>query len=128
MLIAHDHYDARNIRLLAEDVLARWRRLVGLTEERNKLLSAAVTYYKTLNHGVSASIPDTFHYNCSQVLPVLENLESDYSQQGRDWCSQFSAQPRSEHALYACDKASFVSELLSKHMDNKERFMKVSIL
>uniref|UniRef100_A0A914WMP7 DH domain-containing protein n=1 Tax=Plectus sambesii TaxID=2011161 RepID=A0A914WMP7_9BILA len=108
LMIACEHYESHRIRSMAEDVLAKWRRLVGQTEERNKLLTAAVTYYKSYD----------------QVVLVLDNLEQDWSQQGRDWCSQFSTQPRNDYTPFAKDKTSFVSELLSKHMDYKERFMK----
>ncbi len=49
-MLASNHYDPVSVRSVAEDVLGKWRRLVGLTEERNKLLTAAVTYYKILDH------------------------------------------------------------------------------
>jgi len=47
-MLATEHYDPQRVRALVEDVLQRWRRLFGLAEERHKLLTAAVTYYKML--------------------------------------------------------------------------------
>ena len=66
-MLACNHYDPGRVRALAEDVLlrwvvviiiiiiitviylcCRWRRLVMLTEERHKLLCAAVPYFKSI--------------------------------------------------------------------------------
>ena len=38
---------------LNEQVGGKWRRLVGLIEERNKLVKAAIGCYKTLHQAVS---------------------------------------------------------------------------
>lgn len=40
---------------LNEQVRSKWRGLVGLIEERNKLIQAAIGCYKTLHQGVSAA-------------------------------------------------------------------------
>lgn len=52
-LISSGGVDVRSVDDLNEEVLNRWRRLVGITEERNKLIKAGVVCYKTLHQGVS---------------------------------------------------------------------------
>ncbi|VDM65929.1 unnamed protein product [Strongylus vulgaris] len=88
---------------LNEMVTGRWRRLSGLAEERNKLLKAAIVCYKTYLTG---------------VYPILDQLEKDYSQNpDRDWCSVRAGETPQE-------RVNVISELLSKHMDYKDRFLK----
>ncbi|VDK73592.1 unnamed protein product, partial [Cylicostephanus goldi] len=88
---------------LNEMVTSRWRRLSGLAEERNKLLKAAIVCYKTYLTG---------------VYPILDQLEKDYSQNpDRDWCAVRAGETPQE-------RVNVISELLSKHMDYKDRFLK----
>ncbi|KAK6730193.1 hypothetical protein RB195_006949 [Necator americanus] len=88
---------------LNEMVTGRWRRLSGLAEERNKLLKAAIVCYKTYLTG---------------VYPILDQLEKDYSQNpDRDWCAVRVGETPQE-------RVNVISELLSKHMDYKDRFLK----
>lgn len=54
-LISSGDANARDINDLNEKVKGKWRRLVGLTEERNKLIKAAISCYKTFQHGVNCS-------------------------------------------------------------------------
>lgn len=53
-----------------------------------------------------------------QVMPILDQLEKEYSMAAKDWCSIRSDDD-------AKDRAHYVSTLLSKHMEYKERFLKV---
>uniref|UniRef100_A0A9J2P1L7 DH domain-containing protein n=1 Tax=Ascaris lumbricoides TaxID=6252 RepID=A0A9J2P1L7_ASCLU len=102
-LISSGDANARDINDLNEKVKGKWRRLVGLTEERNKLIKAAISCYKTFQHGVT---------------PILDQLEKEYSVGSvKDWCMQKSDE-------CAAERARYISELLSKHMDYKERFLK----
>lgn len=134
-ILAKDQCEPSRVHGMVEEVINRWRRLIALTEERHKLLTSACTYYKTLD----------------RVMPVLDNLEDDYMQ-SRDWCCWYNSNsacspsligsldsPRSlstsltsssspNHQLSIdaknADKVTFMSQLLSKHMDNKEKFLR----
>ncbi|ULU11864.1 hypothetical protein L3Y34_015326 [Caenorhabditis briggsae] len=86
-----------------EMIQTKYRRLMALCEERNKLLKSAHGCYKTYE---------------TAVLPILNQLESEYhSPTVTDWCAGC---PSTVHS----DRASYVADLLSKHMDYKERFGK----
>jgi hypothetical protein len=77
----------------------------------------------------------TTKHKPSQVLPVLDNLESDYQQQ-RDWCARYTAiQQRNSTASIKstesngsgatpASKLQFMSDELSKHMDHKAKFLR----
>ncbi|CDW56496.1 Spectrin and RhoGEF and CRAL TRIO 2 domain contai ning protein [Trichuris trichiura] len=108
-MLSKDHCEVNVVRKMVDDVIGRWRRLIALTDERHKLLTSAVTYYKTLD----------------QMLPVLDNLEEDY-QTERDWCAWYTKQAGQEAktSSKAQDKPSYVQQLISKHIDNKERFLR----
>ncbi|VDO95895.1 unnamed protein product [Soboliphyme baturini] len=110
VMLSKEQCDGDSVRALVEEVNGKWRRLIALTEERHKLLTAAVTYYKTLD----------------QVLPVLNNLEEDY-RTNKDWCSWFSVQSgaqESKSSPRAQDKRAYISQLIKKHIDNKDRFLR----
>uniref|UniRef100_A0A1I7TK25 PH domain-containing protein n=1 Tax=Caenorhabditis tropicalis TaxID=1561998 RepID=A0A1I7TK25_9PELO len=86
-----------------EMIQTKYRRLMALCEERNKLLKSAHGCYKTYE---------------TAVLPILNQLESEYhSPTVTDWCAGCTS---TVHA----DRVSYVTDLLSKHMDYKERFGK----
>uniref|UniRef100_A0A915IC76 DH domain-containing protein n=1 Tax=Romanomermis culicivorax TaxID=13658 RepID=A0A915IC76_ROMCU len=128
-----DERETAKVSNIVERVNSRWRRLIALTDERHKLLVSACTYYKTL----------------IAVLPLLDSDEEDYIQ-SRDWCSLFSnADPHFLSSLPVTprdgssplcfstnnqllsngspkcqDKVTFMSKLLSKHMDEKEKFLR----
>ncbi|MCP9259924.1 Kalirin [Dirofilaria immitis] len=97
-LISNGGVDVRSVDDLNEEVLNRWRRLVGVTEERNKLIKAGVVCYKTLHQG---------------VMPILDQLEKEYSISSKDWCQIRTGED-------AKDRAHHMSSLLSKHMEYKE--------
>ncbi|KAK5982177.1 CRAL-TRIO domain-containing protein, partial [Trichostrongylus colubriformis] len=102
-LIREGSTDRSAVVELNEMVTGRWRRLSGLAEERNKLLKAAIVCYKTYLTG---------------VYPILDQLEKDYSQNpDRDWCAVRVGETPQE-------RVNVISELLSKHMDYKDRFLK----
>ncbi|KAJ1367241.1 hypothetical protein KIN20_028109 [Parelaphostrongylus tenuis] len=102
-LIREGSTDRAAVVELNEMVTGRWRRLSGLAEERNKLLKAAIVCYKTYLTG---------------VYPILDQLEKDYSQNpDRDWCSARVGETPQE-------RVNVISELLSRHMDYKDRFLK----
>ncbi|VDK41952.1 unnamed protein product [Anisakis simplex] len=95
--------NARDINELNDNVMGRFRRLVGFAEERNKLIKAAISCYKTFQKGVT---------------PILDQLEKEYSAGSvKDWCMQKNGESDAERARY-------IAELLSKHRDYKERFLK----
>ncbi|EGT32660.1 hypothetical protein CAEBREN_02058 [Caenorhabditis brenneri] len=86
-----------------EMIQTKYRRLMALCEERNKLLKSAHGCYKTYE---------------TAVLPILNQLESEYhSPTVTDWCAGCTSSVDAERAEY-------VSRLLSKHMEYKERFGK----
>ena len=55
----------------------------------------------------------------SQVCSVLESLEREY-QREEDWCSTEKANNS--------DKVTYMSQLLTKHQEQKEAFLKVSTI
>lgn len=46
-LISANHYDPKSVRDIAEDVTKRWQQLVTCAEERHKLVTASINFYKT---------------------------------------------------------------------------------
>lgn len=46
-LVSANHYDPKSIREVAEDVTKRWQQLVTCAEERHKLVTASINFYKT---------------------------------------------------------------------------------
>lgn len=51
-------------------------------------------------------------------MPILDQLEKEYSTSAKDWCQLRNGED-------AKDRAHYISALLSKHKDYKERFLKV---
>lgn len=68
----------------------RWQQLVTLAEERHKLVTASLNFYKT----------------AEQVCSVLDSLEREY-RRDEDWCGGASA-PSDITKAPATDKASQV--------------------
>lgn len=56
-------------REISEEVTERWQRLVTCAEERHKLVTASLNFYKT----------------AEQVCSVLDSLEREY-RRDEDWC------------------------------------------
>ncbi|KAK0088982.1 hypothetical protein PV325_009865 [Microctonus aethiopoides] len=97
-LVSANHYDPKSIREVAEDVTKRWQQLVTCAEERHKLVTASINFYKT----------------AEQVRSVLDSLEREY-RRDEDWCS-------------AGEKGGQVPTLVGKHQEQKEAFLKACTL
>ena len=102
-LINTNHYDPQSIREISEEVTKKWQQLVTCAEERHKLVTASLNFYKT----------------AEQVCSVLDSLEREY-RRDEDWCS----------SNYQCgiDKATAISQLINKHQEQKEAFLKACTL
>lgn len=46
-LINGNHYDPQSIKDISEEVTKRWQQLVTCAEERHKLVTASLNFYKT---------------------------------------------------------------------------------
>lgn len=91
-LRAANHYDPHTIREISEEVTERWQRLVTCAEERHKLVTASLNFYKT----------------AEQVCSVLDSLEREY-RRDEDWCGSSAAPVTDETTLSQCvDKAAQV--------------------
>ncbi|CAH0716562.1 unnamed protein product, partial [Brenthis ino] len=134
-LRAANHYDPHTIREISEEVTERWQRLVTCAEERHKLVTASLNFYKT----------------AEQVCSVLDSLEREY-RRDEDWCGStvaLSVPPSASSTgiLIAAtaaisitnegeetthtqnlDKASQVAALIVKHGEQKEAFLKACTL
>ncbi|CAJ0930046.1 unnamed protein product, partial [Mesorhabditis belari] len=87
---------------LNENVMSSWRALLAASEERNKLLKAAGSCFKTYFH----------------VGPILDQLEGDYdSSPELDLCMAWIGECGSV-------RAAKVAELITKHTEHKEKFLK----
>lgn len=79
-------------REISEEVTERWQRLVTCAEERHKLVTASLNFYKT----------------AEQVCSVLDSLEREY-RRDEDWCGSAAAPPADDQALQLnIDKAAQV--------------------
>ncbi|XP_049885181.1 kalirin isoform X2 [Pectinophora gossypiella] len=110
-LRAANHYDPHTIREISEEVTERWQRLVTCAEERHKLVTASLNFYKT----------------AEQVCSVLDSLEREY-RRDEDWCGSSAAPLADEHAPANIDKAAHVAALIVKHGEQKEAFLKACTL
>ncbi|KAH0534828.1 hypothetical protein KQX54_009134 [Cotesia glomerata] len=97
-LVGANHYDPKSIREVAEDVTKRWQQLVTCAEERHKLVTASINFYKT----------------AEQVRSVLDSLEREY-RRDEDWC-------------FGGEKGNQVPTLVGKHQEQKEAFLKACTL
>ena len=46
-LLGNNHYDPKSVRDIADGVTHRWQQLVTRAEERHKLVTASLNFYKT---------------------------------------------------------------------------------
>ncbi|XP_018399522.1 PREDICTED: triple functional domain protein isoform X2 [Cyphomyrmex costatus] len=97
-LISGNHYDPKSIREVAEDVTKRWQQLVTCAEERHKLITASLNFYKTVD----------------SVRSVLDSLELQYNVDD-DWCADG-------------EKASGIPANITRHQEQKEAFLKACTL
>jgi len=100
-LINANHYDPKSIRKISDDVTEKWQQLVTYAEERHKLVTASINFYKT----------------AEQVCSVLDSLEREYRRE-EDWCGGGGSS----------DKAQTIIQLISKHQEQKEAFLKACTL
>ncbi|KAG6452489.1 hypothetical protein O3G_MSEX007649 [Manduca sexta] len=116
-LRAANHYDPLTIREISEEVTERWQRLVMCAEERHKLVTASLNFYKT----------------AEQVCSVLDSLEREY-RRDEDWCGSTAAPPAPpadeppQPQTQNLDKAAQVAALIVKHGEQKEAFLKACTL
>ncbi|XP_050446122.1 kalirin isoform X3 [Cataglyphis hispanica] len=97
-LISGNHYDPKSIREVAEDVTKRWQQLVTCAEERHKLITASLNFYKTVD----------------SVRSVLDSLELQYNVDD-DWCADG-------------EKAAGIPANITRHQEQKEAFLKACTL
>ncbi|XP_064646133.1 triple functional domain protein-like isoform X3 [Lineus longissimus] len=97
-----DHYATDQVRAIAESVREKWQQLMYHAEERHKLVMASMNWYKT----------------AEQVCSVLESLEREY-RRDEDWCGSDKTN---------VDKTQYLAQLLAKHLEQKEAFLKACTL
>ncbi|XP_076464280.1 kalirin-like [Babylonia areolata] len=102
-MLQSQHYSADLVRAMAENVTLAWQQLMYHAEERQKLVMASTNWYKT----------------AEQVWSVLEALDRDYKRD-EDWCSS----DKSDSA----NRAAFLVQLLNKHNEQKEAFLRACTL
>ncbi|EAA11276.4 AGAP006107-PA [Anopheles gambiae str. PEST] len=100
-LMNANHYDPQSIKDIAEDVTKKWQKLVTCAEERHKLVTASQNFFKT----------------AEQVCSVLDSLEKEYRRE-EDWCGGGGS----------TDKGQQIVQLISKHQEQKEAFLKACTL
>ncbi|KAH8869343.1 Triple functional domain protein [Schistosoma japonicum] len=100
----NEHPRRKDYQSVAETVANRWQKLVYAAEERHKLLISATNWYRTSD----------------QVTSVLWSLEKEYRRE-EDWC-------QNEKAINSGDPTSYLTQLLSKHAEQKEAFLKACML
>ncbi|XP_023688517.1 kalirin isoform X4 [Paramormyrops kingsleyae] len=104
VMLQAGHYDPDAIRGCAEKVALHWQQLMLKMEDRLKLVNASVAFYKT----------------SEQVCSVLESLEQEY-RRDEDWCG-------GHDKLGANAETDHVIPLISKHLEQKEAFLKACTL
>ncbi|XP_046902206.1 kalirin isoform X4 [Hypomesus transpacificus] len=104
VMLQAGHFDPDAIRVCAEKVAMHWQQLMLKMEDRLKLVNASVAFYKT----------------SEQVCSVLESLEQEY-RRDEDWCG-------GHDKLGALAETDHVLPLISKHLEQKEAFLKACTL
>uniref|UniRef100_A0A8C2K3N6 Rho guanine nucleotide exchange factor 25 n=1 Tax=Cyprinus carpio TaxID=7962 RepID=A0A8C2K3N6_CYPCA len=104
ILLQAGHFDPEAIRSCAEKVAVHWQQLMLKMEDRLKLVNASVAFYKT----------------SEQVCSVLESLEQEY-RRDEDWCG-------AHDKLGSSAEMDHVLPLISKHLEQKEAFLKACTL
>ncbi|TKC53215.1 hypothetical protein EI555_007538, partial [Monodon monoceros] len=99
-MLQANHYDMDMIRDCAEKVASHWQQLMLKMEDRLKLVNASVAFYKT----------------SEQVCSVLESLEQEYKRE-EDWCG-------GADKLGPNSETDHVTPMISKHLEQKEAFLK----
>ncbi|XP_067266679.1 kalirin isoform X3 [Chanodichthys erythropterus] len=104
IMLQAGHFDPDAIRSCAEKVAVHWQQLMLKMEDRLKLVNASVAFYKT----------------SEQVCSVLESLEQEY-RRDEDWCG-------AHDKLGSSAEMDHVLPLISKHLEQKEAFLKACTL
>uniref|UniRef100_A0A672SKY1 Kalirin RhoGEF kinase n=1 Tax=Sinocyclocheilus grahami TaxID=75366 RepID=A0A672SKY1_SINGR len=104
IMLQAGHFDPEAIRSCAEKVAVHWQQLMMKMEDRLKLVNASVAFYKT----------------SEQVCSVLESLEQEY-RRDEDWCG-------AHDKLGSSAETDHVLPLISKHLEQKEAFLKACTL
>ncbi|XP_074654482.1 kalirin-like isoform X2 [Tubulanus polymorphus] len=102
MMLQSNHYNSQLVRTIAESLSEKWQQLMYHAEERHKLVMASMNWYKT----------------AEQVCSVLESLEREY-RRDEDWCNTDKS---------GADKAQYLQQLINKHLEQKEAFLKACTL
>lgn len=100
-LINANHYDPQSIRDISDDVTKKWQLLLTCAEERHKLVTASMNFYKT----------------AETVCNVLDSLEREY-RRDEDWCG----------GIGSPDKPQTIGQLITRHQGQKEQFLKACTL
>ncbi|KAF6201860.1 hypothetical protein GE061_004256, partial [Apolygus lucorum] len=104
-LISANHYDPGSVRQISEEVTKRWQQLVTCAEERHKLVTASLNFYKT----------------AEQVCSVLDSLEREYKRD-EDWCGSLASNGTPS------SPATAIAQFINKHQEQKEAFLKACTL
>ncbi|GIY93513.1 triple functional domain protein [Caerostris extrusa] len=107
-LVQANHYDPSSVRAICDEVNSSWHQLMTHAEDRHKLCTASLNFYKT----------------ATQVCSVLDSLEREY-RRDEDWCGGSNETNDKKDNQ---DKISLVSQLLTKHQEQKEAFLKACTL
>ncbi|XP_046401247.1 triple functional domain protein [Ischnura elegans] len=112
-LISANHYDPQGVRDIAEEVTKRWQQLVTCAEERHKLVTASLNFYKT----------------AEQVCSVLDSLEREYKRD-EDWCGggELAGNATGGGGSGGERGGNMVAQLINKHQEQKEAFLKACTL
>lgn len=100
-LISANHYDPQSIREISDEVTKKWQLLVTCAEERHKLVTASMNFYKT----------------AEQVCSVLDSLDREY-RRDEDWCGGGGSP----------EKPQTIVQFIAKHQEQKEAFLKACTL
>ncbi|XP_050432765.1 triple functional domain protein isoform X1 [Adelges cooleyi] len=98
-LVASNHFDSSTVKEMAIEVTKRWQQLVTCAEERHKLVTASLNFYKT----------------AEQVCSVMDSLDREYRRE-EDWCGGGTIE------------AEKLGQLCTKHQEQKEAFLKACTL
>lgn len=99
-LVQANHYDPAAVRSVAETVDTWWHRMMTHAEDRHRMVTASLRFYKT----------------AEQVYSVLDSLEREY-RRDEDWCA---GGEESE----GTNRGAQLAQLLAKHQEKKEAFLK----
>ncbi|GAB6019934.1 hypothetical protein CHUAL_001465 [Chamberlinius hualienensis] len=95
--------DPLRIRGICERLSGSWQQLVTRAEDRHKLVTASLNFYKT----------------AEQVCSVLDSLEKEYRRE-EDWCSSDKSG--------SVERTTLITQLIGKHQEQKEAFLKACTL